>query len=265
MEAFFIILFAYQTPLNIPRASHTAATFVKTNASGDPIEAFTISWLPTRLKGEAREDISLFQQPEPGSNFTLAETMRLGYSRRRTVTRWGPFQVRPEFYQQAARQYHFLNSGAVRYTVLDDSVRGPAFGGVPGGAVNCIHAVSDSFGTQPLRTGTLRGNPATEAVLAHFLEGNRERNFVRYPVLHEWLASRMGLNAVAHSPRVPLRGAEDGRLRYYDLADLDNFGAVRRTVETGSAFFAPQVGVRLLPPEAIVPQWVPAAPGPVSR
>lgn len=253
MEAFFIILFAYQTPLNIPRASHTAATFVKTTPSGDIVEEFTISWLPTRLKGDAREDIGLLQPPEPGSNFTIAETMRLGMARRRSVTRWGPFQIRPEFYRQARRRFAFLESGQTRYVVLDDALRGPAFDGRPGGAVNCIHALSDALGARPLRTGTLRGNAATEAVLVHFLEGNRELNFIRYPTLHEWLSARMGLGGVAHAPRVPMRGSEDG------------YGAVRSSLETGSAFFRPEVGIRLLPAEAIAPDWPPPAPGPVSR
>ena len=265
MESFFIILLSYQTPLNIPRASHTAAVFVRTSPAGDVTEEFTISWLPTRLKGDAREDISLFQDPEPGSNFTRTETMRLGMSRRRSVTRWGPFQVRPEFYASARRRFDFLNAGGTRYTVLDHDVRGAAFQSRPGGAVNCIHALSDVFGARPLPTGTLRGNPATEAVLVHFLEGNRDLNFVRYPVVHEWLAERMGVAPFRHAARLPMRGSVDGVLRFYELAELDRGGAVRRTLETGSAFYAPEVGVRLLPPEAIAPQWVPAAPGPVSR
>ncbi len=240
MEAFFIILLAYQTPLNRPRESHTAAVFVRATAAGEVSEEFTISWLPARLKDDPGGVIQALR-PEPGANFTREETLRLGRRGRRDVVRWGPFQVRPEFYASARRRFDFLDSGAVRYTVFDDALRQAAFDGVPGGAVNCIHALSDVTGERPPRTGFLHGGPGTEAALAHFLAGDPQRNFIRYPVLHEWLADALGLSGVAHARRLPRRGADSA----YDLAELEANGGVRRSLDGGSSLFTSEVAPRL--------------------
>ncbi|MBI3297920.1 MAG: hypothetical protein HYZ75_07145 [Elusimicrobia bacterium] len=250
MTYFFVVFLAYQTPLNIPRGSHTAAVFARTTADGRPVEAFTISWLPTRLGTDPREAIFLLQRPEPGRNYSVAETLEQGSVRSRQLRRWGPFQIRPEVYTRALERHHQLNSGRIQYTVLDHAARG---------AVNCIHALAGAVDAVPLVTGFKRGFAATRAVLGHFLGDDPQRRFVRYPVVHEWLSGPLGVAGVPHAAALPYRGSTVA------LSELESRGVVRRELAAG-ALFAPEVGVRLLPPEALTPAgWAPALPGPVSR
>ena len=204
-DAAFVVFLAYETPLNRPREAHTAAFFVRTSAEGRVLESFTISWLPARLKDGPRETISPLPVPEPGTNFTLAETLAEGTRGRRRTTRWGPFQVRPELFARARARYEQLESGRVQYNGLDAATRGPAFAPDGSGAVNCLHAVSDIVGEAPLRTGMRRGNAGTAAVLALFVGADPARWFARYPVVDEWLAAPLGLGGVGHAPGFPSR------------------------------------------------------------
>ena len=56
-ESCYVIVFAFEGELNLPRFAHTFATFVRTSWPGDgpcagpvSLESYTISWLPRNLK-----------------------------------------------------------------------------------------------------------------------------------------------------------------------------------------------------------------------
>lgn len=182
-DRYYMLMFASQANPNIPPASHTFALFVKVNGLGHPpvqgqIETTIISWMPASLRIEPLE-----RNPEPGKNFSLAETLQWSATVNATVSMWGPYPIKKELYDMAVKQVQHLNSGRVQYLCLDKKWRGK-------GATNCIHAVSDLDVTQPLlRTGLARGNEASEIVLSHFdphILPSRESN--------RWLVDRLGLN-----------------------------------------------------------------------
>src|SRR5207302_168251 len=78
------------------------------------------------------------------------------------VTLWGPYAIRKELYDLAARQADRLNRGEMRYITFDRRNRGKD-------ASNCIHAVCDLDSTQPpLDTGANYGDDTGELLVDHF-------------------------------------------------------------------------------------------------
>jgi hypothetical protein len=141
---------------DLPSASHTFAVFVAERAGAAP-EVHTISWLPA--------DATVRALPlQTGHNFTLEETLAI--ARDRPILRYGPFVLARAAYDRARARITFLESGGVRYKMIDWATRRPSLSNRPGGAINCIHAVSDVVG--PLDTGELWGDAATRAVVAFF-------------------------------------------------------------------------------------------------
>lgn len=186
-SAYYMIVFGFQDGLNQPRNSHTFATFVRAagDATAGRVESqHTISWMPKDL------DIFLLQRPEPGVNLTLAQSLQLAAPSNIRLRRSRVYEITPELYAKARERIAFLERGAAtgetRYTVLDGRWRGPTTRNQPGGASNCIHALSDIGGV--LDTGTLRGFAASERVLDHLWPS------VRAPgVDHEWVAGALGI------------------------------------------------------------------------
>ena len=80
---------------NVPRRSHTFATFIKVGEAGgdsteDSFESHTISWLP------ANGSVGMLRlSPQPGKNFSLTETLSWARAQGAPVSAWGPFEVRP--------------------------------------------------------------------------------------------------------------------------------------------------------------------------
>jgi hypothetical protein len=180
-EFYYVIVFAFEGDINLPRFAHSFATFVKATGEGPysdsyTIEAQTLSWSP--LAGEIR--IARFA-PERGTNLDLSGTLRWAHSLGSRVTRWGPFQVQKELYDRACRQIARLESGTILYKTLDGELR-------PDRAFNCIHALTDLDTERGLLdTGADYGEDASYRVAYHFL-----RWMICPWIEHEWVYARLG-------------------------------------------------------------------------
>src|SRR5262249_44262934 len=114
-DLYFAIVFGAQRPLiKVPNYSHSFAAFARLTPTGR-LEAFTISWLPRT--GEVRV---LRLEPEPGRNFSLAETLQFCSDNRMVVARWGPYQIHPDLWHRAQWQKTRLESAQVLYKAFDE-------------------------------------------------------------------------------------------------------------------------------------------------
>lgn len=182
-EFYYMIVFAHQGRGNLPRDSHTFATFVK--ASGEGLnsddyrtEHSTISWGP--LNNRVRV---LRLKTQTGKNRSLKRTLEI--ARGKLITMRGPYRIRKDLYEKAMRRITQLNSGRIRYKVLDRRFRP--------GAVNCIHGVSDLGGF--LDTNILRGDCASQAATRHL-----HRWIINSRKTHNWILGR-----IAELKRFPIR------------------------------------------------------------
>lgn len=178
-DRYFMLIFAAQGIRFLPQCAHTFATFVR--AAGEhafDLECQTISWLPANL------DIKILRLwPEPGRNFSLAETIAIAQAKDASLMLWGPYAIKKELYDRATRQVERLRAGQVQYKAID-------FGFRPETATNCFHAVSDldtDFGL--LRTGTAFGASASAMVAQHL-----QRWVMEPGEIHPWLIDRLGLD-----------------------------------------------------------------------
>jgi ABC-type phosphate/phosphonate transport system substrate-binding protein len=172
---YFLCVFAYDRVPPRARYSHTFATFIK--AEGASIKAHTISWLPRGKDVEVART-----QAEPGMNLQLPQTLRFARDLSARVYEWGPYRIRPVLYQRSLRQLEHLNSGSIRYKVLDGAWR-------PDTASNCIHAVSDIDGDNGYLTlDGAYGVQASACVVKHLshwmIEPGQE---------HLWIQEKLGL------------------------------------------------------------------------
>lgn len=180
-DRYYMMVFGAQAEPNVPRMSHVHAVFV--HATQDKWgtrqiqEHHCISWLPRSLSVEP-----LRRVPEAGVNLGLAESNRLYASMGSQIAMWGPFRIKKDLYDMAARQAERLNRNEISYICLDWRHRG-------GGASNCHHAVSDLDTTQPpLNTGTARGHGAAAMVVNHFA-----RHVVPSSEDTRWVTDRLNL------------------------------------------------------------------------
>lgn len=199
-ERAFALIFGAQAEPNLPRYSHTFATFVKTKdappADAPPAKAkldvCTISWMPRRL------DIQILSlRAEPGVNLDLAGSMQWARRVSARVTLWGPYEVQPELFEMAKRQADRLDSGAISYRAVDWRNRGID-------ASNCSHAVCDLDTTRArLITGSSYGNAASLKVLQHL-----SPHFLPSQKDHSWLIERLDLKNgdLRHIPPVASSG-----------------------------------------------------------
>lgn len=159
----FMVMFAAETPENTARTSHTFATFV-TMEHGTVTEELTVSWLPA--PGYFGPEYSMPPLAiVPGKNYTLDETIRL--SPRRRTSFWGPYEISDSLYERAARRVAYLERRVTSYkmtNVARGRLRDAPLRNQPGGAINCIMAVSDIGGY--LDTGTAWGINASSQVLS---------------------------------------------------------------------------------------------------
>lgn len=182
-EAYYVVVFSHQGRPNLPRSTHTFATFIKATGEGSwpeqyAIDSHTISWSPGTLAVRA-----LRFHPEQGVNLDLDASLHWALSVHARLSRWGPFQIQKELYDRALRQIALLQSGAVQYKTIDTGYR-------PARALNCIHAVSDIDADEGLLdTGIARGEAASALVAAHF-----RRWMIEPGQVHEWVYHRLGLS-----------------------------------------------------------------------
>jgi hypothetical protein len=148
-ERYFLIVFGSQRPIvNHPNHTHSWATFVRACYDGDTcqphcMDYFSVSWLACSEQLRVAKPFA-----EPGKNVDLHDTLDWALADRQRVAYWGPYEIAQELYATAYEGAGTLNSGAVRYKMVDT-------GRITSRVSNCIHAVSDLATGQPkLRIGT---------------------------------------------------------------------------------------------------------------
>jgi hypothetical protein len=177
----------------IPQTTHTWATFVKATPLGDGtivLEPITISWLPVDGKVRVREI-----RPAKGWNYSLAETFAIMARFNAQISYWGPYEIDADRYYRAVAQAQLLESGLIRYRVLDSFRR-------KHNVAHCVHAVTYAdpvlqYKIQPV----LRvGEPGTSKLAAMYLASGA---FINGAVRHEWVADALGLPQTTAIPRQP--------------------------------------------------------------
>lgn len=167
-DRFFLMMFAsQQQPTNWPNTTHSFCALVKASgADRQPIayETLVYSWLPAKLDNWIEERL-----PEPGRNYGLDDTIRWALNTvKADVFAWKPLVITPTFYELASIRVKFLNSGRLKYTLIDNLFWRPKK------VSNCIHAVSDTLAPQfpKLLTGFRHGIAASQYVLDYFTKYN---------------------------------------------------------------------------------------------
>jgi hypothetical protein len=190
----YVVVFGTQGNPDLARSSHTWATFILTRG-GVVQDEETISWLPS--EGYFGPDGTMpVLARVPGTNYDLDQT--LGFTRNRQRMSWGPYEIDMGLYQRAVTRVAFLASGGTDYKmfVLLERVRAPALYDQPGGAINCIMALSDIDGY--LDTGSSWGFSASSDVVGFFAG---QGSILAYPTVHPEIAElihlpeRMGVAA----------------------------------------------------------------------
>jgi len=181
-EAHFMLVFGSQRPVNLPRHTHTFATFVRATwdgagCSAPQIQAWTISWLPRTLCIEVYR-----LRAECGINLDLHSTLGWARGDGQRLSLWGPYQIQKELFDRALCQIARLQNGAVAYKAVDT-------GYPPARVSNCSHAVGDLAPDSRTRLGIRSwGDSASYFVtlsLAPWIIDSRRT--------HDWLLPRLGL------------------------------------------------------------------------
>jgi hypothetical protein len=157
-----MMIFSAQRAWNRPKYTHTFATFVKATSRAvggqDLLESHTISWL-----AEKKKVCLLRLWPEPGKNLDLTTSLEWALSVGARISMWGPYQIRPSFYDKALVQKARLESGVIQYKVWDAGYR-------PSVASSCIHGVCDIDQERGLLWTWLRyGESASRHIAVFFL------------------------------------------------------------------------------------------------
>jgi hypothetical protein len=182
-EYYYVLIFGAQRVPNRPKYSHSFATFVRAVGTGPCadtywLEAHTISWLPATGNLCVRSLL-----PECGRNFDLDATLRHLYGNGDRVALWGPYQIDRDLYCRAVQQRTLLESGQVRYKVVDSGHRTDR-------VCNCVHAL----------TGLVDGHrrhlltPAWGEPASCMLSQQYEPWYIGGRCVHAWVASRLGLD-----------------------------------------------------------------------
>jgi hypothetical protein len=179
---FYMMIFSAQRAWNVPKYTHTFATFVMARSRAepeddDPFESHTISWLAASKK------VCLFRLwPEPGANLSLATSLEWAISVQSRISMWGPFRIKPGLFDKALVQKARLESGGVQYKVFDPGYR-------PHAASSCIHGVCDIDRERgPLWTWFRYGESASRSVAVFFLPW-----MIDPGQTHPWVSDRLGL------------------------------------------------------------------------
>ena len=184
-DNYYLLVLASQADPPTVRLSHTFACFVKAGSGADDhkiLKTTTISWLPKSLNV-----VVVRVLPEEGINLDLLPTLKWASGLETKVSAWGPYSIKKDLYDRAAKQKARLESGAVRYRAIDlkallnreDSS-------------NCIHAVSDIAGNEVLATGTAHGEAASGMVVRHL-----QPWMINPGETHSWVSDGLGLKKQA--------------------------------------------------------------------
>jgi hypothetical protein len=144
-DLYFMTVYGAQRPvINLPRYTHTWATFIRLSGEGCELrtyraQAFTISWMPATL---AIRPVAL--RPERGANLTLSQTLEWCEQSRMQPKQLGPYQITPDLWNLAFERFDQLERGEMQYRA-SDLVNAP----ISGRVCNCIYAVLDLEGRDP--------------------------------------------------------------------------------------------------------------------
>jgi hypothetical protein len=188
-ERFYVTLFASESIPKLPHLTHCFGTAIRTVDQGEGrpphIESHTISWMPATLKIEV-----LRFRTEKGVNLGLQETLAYALESGQRVSRWGPYECRPELYYRFLVQKEFLDSGRIGYQCVDELGEAAQ----KGNACDCIHALTDmdphfSRDHYPL----IRfGEEATQYIVS---ECRRLNLLINPDQTHPWLSTYLGLDS----------------------------------------------------------------------
>lgn len=136
-ELYFTTVYSAQRPIvNLPKYTHTWATFVKLTRCKptDPykLETFTISWLPVTLKVQP-----LHIRSEPGINLPLKETIAWCHENEMEIRQFGPFPIKKELYDLEHERWGVFERGERMYRA-SDIINAPA----EETSCNCTYAVA---------------------------------------------------------------------------------------------------------------------------
>ena len=190
---YYFMLFAGESIPFRPRTAHTWAIFAKATpmANGAAVvESATISWLP------ACGPVHPFRlRTEPGRNYSVEETFALAAEQRAQVSMWGPYEIDAERYELAVEQVALLESGAVRYRLLDSVTRQRT-------VAHCVHAITyaDPVLSRAVQPVIQVGEPGTSRLAKRYL---RTGAFVGGAVTHDWLIPALGLDRYPTIRREP--------------------------------------------------------------
>jgi hypothetical protein len=130
----YVLLFGGQASKGRPNTAHTWATFAC--CRNGALDSFTISWLPCEMP------VRPFALAKPGRNYGLHETLQLYLTGRSDLDLWGPWEISPRLFDDAAAHKSLLDSGAVRFKTFDGGpyvLRRPIW---RTDVSHCVHAVT---------------------------------------------------------------------------------------------------------------------------
>jgi hypothetical protein len=181
-EAYFMLVFGSQRPVNLPRHTHTFATFVKATWTGPgcsppQIQAWTISWLPCTL------NIEWYRlRPECGINLDLQSTLRWARADDQRISLWGPYQIQKELFDRALSQVAHLQNGTAAYKAVDT--------GYPADQVsNCTHAVGDLVPDSRIYLGVRSWGDSA----SYFVTLSLAPWIIDSCRIHDWILPQLGL------------------------------------------------------------------------
>jgi hypothetical protein len=162
-DRFFMVPFAYQDQGNNPEFAHSFTSLIRVLARGKQLsltseftrgrfknrdfDAFTISWLPHDFdtnphlrvfEGVASLVVAGWNQCpiSLGRNFRLDQTLKLAVNDKNAVGMWGPYEIKKEAFDLAAKRKQLLDEGTIRYRADDRLYRKDRV------AINCLHAMA---------------------------------------------------------------------------------------------------------------------------
>ena len=183
-EHYFVLIFGSQSTPKVLRRSHTWATFVKAVGDGPDLSTYalevnTISWLPASLNVKVWSPF-----PEKGVNFNLEQTLQYVYSKRESVTMWGPFVIAKHIYERSLEVRQIAESGRAQYRAISNA-RDILIS-------DCIHAVAavdPIFGRNHYPLIRI-GKPASRYIARQIMTRSL---FDQYQYDNSWLVARLGL------------------------------------------------------------------------
>ena len=207
-DRYFIVPFAYQDQRNNPEFSHSFISVMRVLAGGKQrrrtsgfrrgrlknldFEAFTISWLPhdfdTNPHLRVFEGVGSLIDPKMnkcptsvGRNFRLDQTLKLAVNVKNAVGMWGPYEIKKEAFDLAAKRKQLLDGGTIGYRADDRLYHKDRV------AINCVHAMAGPEELYPdggfLGTGfRMWGINGTARVLIEYTKKDSNKGLLLEPV-----------------------------------------------------------------------------------